>query len=274
MTRDLFERTLFLIKKYGIFPKRELSQHFLISSHFLNKLLEYADIHPSETVLEIGSGLGTITEQIARNAKRVIAIEVDPVLVNLLKSEISYENVDIVNADIIKWKTNISLDKIISNVPYNISSKLLLKLFMFNFKKAILVFQKDFVDKVSAPPGTEKYGFISAISNLLYFVDILDTIPPDAYFPRPKVFSVITCIKKNSNLKLNESDFNLLLSLMRTLFSRKHKKLNSILRTLIKKNKLSSEILQEIPFNLLQKRPFMLDRDDLTLLYNLIGRAF
>ncbi|OED30769.1 16S rRNA (adenine(1518)-N(6)/adenine(1519)-N(6))-dimethyltransferase RsmA [Methanosphaera sp. WGK6] len=199
----MLNNTKKILDKYNIRLDKNKSQNYLIDKNKLNKILENADIHNNETILEIGAGIGTLTIPMAKKAKKVIAIEKDPIIADILKQRIIKEklsNIEVIREDALKIDFP-EFDKMVSNLPYQISSPVTFKLLKYPFKKAILMYQLEFAKRMQANPNTHEY---SRLSVALYFradIQIIDTLPPEAFIPKPKVNSaVIELVPKENNV--------------------------------------------------------------------------
>ncbi|WP_455645692.1 16S rRNA (adenine(1518)-N(6)/adenine(1519)-N(6))-dimethyltransferase RsmA [Methanosphaera sp.] len=192
-----------ILDKYNIRLDKNKSQNYLIDNNKLKKILENADIQSDETILEIGAGIGTLTIPMAKKAKKVITIEKDPIIADVLKQRIIKEklsNIEVIREDALKIDFP-EFDKMVSNLPYQISSPVTFKLLNYPFKKAILMYQLEFAKRMQAKPDTHEY---SRLSVALYFradIQIIDTLPPEAFIPKPKVNSaVIELVPKENNI--------------------------------------------------------------------------
>ena len=201
-----------ILEKYNIKLDTNKSQNYLIDDNKLNIILENADIQDNETILEIGAGIGTLTLPMAKKAKKVIAIEKDPVIVDILKQQIIKD--DALKVDFPKF------DKVVSNLPYQISSPVTFKLLEYPFKKAILMYQLEFAKRMQAKPDTHEYSRLSVALSYRADTKIIDTLPPEAFIPKPKIKSaVIELIPKN-----NKPIDKLLDNTIRALFQHRNKK--------------------------------------------------
>lgn len=196
--------------------------NLMIDPWFIDKIITYAEIKPSETVLEIGAGTGNLTEALARKACRVYAIERNMEFCSLLKKKFAGRNVEIVCGDVLKTRFP-KYDKIVSNLPYSISKKITERLLAEGLKYAVLVYQKEFAEKLVAKPGSDNYRFISALAQSCAEIDILDMIPPCAFSPQPKVDSVIVRMRQ---VMVPEDDYVVFL---RNLFNHKNKMLRNLI---------------------------------------------
>ncbi|UCD73662.1 MAG: ribosomal RNA small subunit methyltransferase A, partial [Candidatus Bathyarchaeota archaeon] len=165
-----------LLRICNIHPNKKLGQNFIVNSKLIEELVYYAKIEPTEVVLEVGAGLGYLTEALANQAKKVITVEIDPRLIKILKTKFhNKDNLEIMSGDILSIKLP-RFDKIVSTPPYKISSPLLFKIFGTSFKKAVLVLQEEFARRLKAIPGTSEYSRLSVMTQLRTGVDILDSV--------------------------------------------------------------------------------------------------
>lgn len=170
---------------------RRLGQHFLINKEIAAKIAEAATIFGSETVLEIGPGKGMLTEQLAQRAKKVIAIEKDAALAAELEGR--WENVEIVEGDALEVEWS-AFDKIVANIPFEISSPLLEKIFEIR-KPAVLMLQKEFAARLIAKPGSKDYSRLSIAAQYNCDIKKLVSVKRGAFRPMPKVDSTVVSIK-------------------------------------------------------------------------------
>jgi 16S rRNA (adenine1518-N6/adenine1519-N6)-dimethyltransferase len=188
------------LKKYGLFPKKGWGQHFLIDPNILNKVIQIAQINEKDVVLEVGPGLGEMTIGLAKKAKRVITVEIDPKLVEILKKKVmDYPNVEVIKGDILKVDFNKLLNqekdpvKVVANLPYQISTPLLFRFIESKevFSTFTLMLQKEVAERMVAPPGRKKYGPLSIFMQMFLDLSIHFLIKPSAFFPPPKVESAV-----------------------------------------------------------------------------------
>jgi len=191
------------LAEYGLFPKKRLGQHFLVDQNILNKVIRAAQVDKEDVVLEVGPGLGEMTIALARQAKRVIAVEIDPKLVEILKKKVEgYSNVEVVKGDILKVDFNQFLDqgghpiKVVANLPYQISTPLLFRFIEAKevFSTLTLMIQKEVAERMVASPGSKAYGPLSVFVQLFSDLSIRFFIKPSAFFPSPKVESAVVHI--------------------------------------------------------------------------------
>jgi 16S rRNA (adenine1518-N6/adenine1519-N6)-dimethyltransferase len=173
-------------------------------------------------VLEIGAGLGFLTRFLSEKCKTVLAVEFDPKLVSILREQLGYaSNVTIMEGNILKIDVP-AFNKIVSIPPYQISSRLLTWLFKEDFDRAVLVFQKEFADRLTAAVGSEDYGWLTVFTHYNSDVELLDNIPKSMFYPSPKIDSTITCLKpkKPKAIPIREASFQ---RLLQALFMRRNR---------------------------------------------------
>ena len=189
-----------IIHQYGIKPNKKLGQSFLIDINVINRIADASNISEYDIVVEIGAGIGVLTESIARKAKKVIAVEIDRNLVEVLKDKLgSYDNVEVHSGDILKFDFNSVAEahnsklKIIGNVPYNISSPLIFRLISFRpvISDFLLMLQKEIVQRLVSLPNNKIYGVPSVILQMFASVEKIFDVPSTCFYPQPKVESAM-----------------------------------------------------------------------------------
>jgi len=183
-----------ILKERGIYPRKRLGQHFLCDENVLGKIVEAAELKRQDRVLEIGAGLGTLTQAIAPRASQVIAVEVDPRLVPILEEQLAgYPNVKVIEGDILRLEWTQLLGgrpaKIMGNLPYGITSPLLERLIRHRelFTMAILLVQLEVAEKLTAPIGTRGSSSLGVVLQAYFKVGRLMRVSRNVFFPRPEV---------------------------------------------------------------------------------------
>jgi 16S rRNA (adenine1518-N6/adenine1519-N6)-dimethyltransferase len=184
-----------ILQQHGIRPRKSLGQHFLCDENVLNKIVEAADLKPQDHVLEIGAGLGTLTQSIASKASQVIAVEIDPRLIPILEEQLAdCSNVKIIEGDILKldWASLLpggKLAKAMGNLPYGITSPLIDKLIQHRdlFTQAILLVQLEVAEKLTAPVGTRGSSSLGVMVQAYCEVKQVMRVSRNVFFPRPEV---------------------------------------------------------------------------------------
>jgi len=176
-------------------PKKVFGQNFLADASVVRDMIDSADIQPDDVVVEIGPGLGVLTDDLARQAKQVLAIEADQELVHYLRLK-KRRKVKIIHGDALKVDWMVSFDgpyRIVASIPYSITSPLLRKIFLLDRKptKVVLLVQKEVAVRITARPGSSERGFLTLVCEANAEAKIIRTVKPGSFYPRPKVDSAI-----------------------------------------------------------------------------------
>jgi len=262
-----------LLRYYKIIPKKRLGQNFLVDEEALRKMISYACISGRDTVLEVGAGLGFLTERLAVNAERVIAVEIDDRLVKVLRRRLKgYGNVTILHGDVMKISVH-NFNKVVSTPPYSISSPLQFWLLNKPFEEAILSFQEEFARRLTAPVGSKDYGRLTVTTYYRADVEILDVIPKESFWPSPKVNSLIVRLKPRCPPFRVEEE-KIFLDVVRAIFTQKNKKLRNAIVPFFSRFKLSKKeamkLAERLPFH--DRRPRELCPEEIGLITNEITR--
>jgi 16S rRNA (adenine1518-N6/adenine1519-N6)-dimethyltransferase len=234
-----------LLRKYGIRPLKRLGQCFLGDRNIMEKIIRIADVRDTDTIVEVGAGTGVLTAMIADRAGRVVALEVDRQLVELLRTELAdRSNVEIVHEDVLRFDFS-TVDpgvgqeareqrlKIIGNVPYNISSQIVLRLLEYRHSigRAVLMLQREVAERLAAPPGTKDYGPLSVYVALYTEPTLESKVPADCFRPRPDVESRILRLDVREEPLCRVDDADFFRRLVRTSFSKRRKTLVNNLKS-------------------------------------------
>lgn len=265
----LLEETRRILNANKIYPKKRLGQSFLVEESVLDKMISYASIDSDDVVLEVGAGLGFLTERLAELAGQVIAVEIDPRLVKVLTHRLSnYENVMILMGDVLKIPIP-AFNKVVSIPPYSISSPLLFWLFKRNFDCAVLTFQEEFGQRLAALPNTENYGRLTVTVYYYADVDLLDFIPKEFFWPMPKVNSTIIRLRPRKPPFHVENE-ELFFKFIRAVFTQKNKKIRNAIITFFRDIGISKNIyvqlIDSIPFH--YRRVREMGPEELALTFN------
>jgi 16S rRNA (adenine1518-N6/adenine1519-N6)-dimethyltransferase len=233
-----------------IFPKKSLGQNFIIDLEILDRMCQIAELTGNDEVLEIGAGLGTLTKYLAERAKRVVAIEKDNRLFERLRTSIRHlPNVELVTGDVLKISLRAlftgSKMKVISNLPYSISSPILICLLENRdiFSLLVIMIQREVGERITASPGGRDYGSISVLLQTFFDISIEVIVHPEAFWPKPKVDSVVLKLHPLRNPRIEISDIEFFEKIVRASFSSRRKILANSLRSLVPKDKID-EILK------------------------------
>ncbi len=241
-TSSLSKTTKAILNEYGIKLNKNLGQNYLIDRNKRDQIIKFANLTKEDVVLEIGPGIGTLTIELAKRAKKVIAIEQDSnicqILENRLKSE-NIDNVELINDDALNVEFP-KFNKIISNLPYQISSPITFKFLNYDFQLAILMYQKEFASRMNGKVGSKDYSRLSA---MLYFkcdVETLASVSAESFIPKPKVDSTVVKLTpklpqltgelKNLNIdEISKTDFEIYSKFVKALFQHRNKKVKNAL---------------------------------------------
>ncbi len=226
---SLAKKTKKILQNNGIHLKKKLGQHYLIDDFKRKKIIDFGNLNKNDIVLEIGPGIGTLTLELAEKSKKVVAIEQDEVILKILKrrlEEESIDNVELLKGDALKINFP-NFNKIISNLPYQISSPITFKFLEYDFDMAILMYQKEFAKRMTAKFGEKNYSRLSA---MLYFkgeVELLDNVSSESFFPKPKIdSSIIKLTPKNDEKTRISESYSII---CKALFQHKNKKIKNAL---------------------------------------------
>ncbi|MEM3040880.1 MAG: 16S rRNA (adenine(1518)-N(6)/adenine(1519)-N(6))-dimethyltransferase RsmA [Nitrososphaerota archaeon] len=215
-------------------PKASLGQCFCVDAHLLERLVDYANIKPSDTVLEIGAGLGALTLLLAEKAETVLAVEVDNSLVEILKRmTIGRKNIRVIQGDILRLN-NLVFHRFVANPPYSISLPLISALLRRQFICGIVTLQREFVEKLTAKPGDAQYCHLSVLSRYRTAVTVLEKVPRTAFYPQPKVESAVVRFEQTSP-NFSVKDERIFESLVKTLFTQRNRLVRNGLTTFLQR---------------------------------------
>ena len=231
-----------IVDKYGFRLTKSLGQNFLVDNNILESIIDSADLTGDDVVFEIGTGVGTLTRELSRHAKKVIAIEIDKKLIPILKETLSgCDNVTIINQDILKTDIEDLVDqygegrpiKIVANLPYYITTPIIMK-FLESYIKVdsfVLMVQKEVADRIAAKPSTKDYGSLTVA--IQYYADssIMSTVPRSAFFPPPNVDSAVIKLSSRAERPVDVVDEKLFFKVIRGSFSKRRKTILNSLST-------------------------------------------
>ena len=243
------KNTIEIIQKYEFMFQKKFGQNFLIDAHVLEKIISAAGITKDDCVLEIGPGIGTMTQYLAESAGQVIAVEIDtnllPILADTLKD---YSNVKVINQDILKVDINELVKeynngrpiKVVANLPYYITTPIIMGLFenQVPVDSITIMVQKEVADRMQVGPGTKDYGALSLAVQYYAKPKIVANVPPNCFMPRPKVGSAVIRLERYEKPPVEVKNEKLMFRIIRASFNQRRK-------TLVNGLKNS----QEIPFS-------------------------
>jgi len=261
----LLKETLNILKKSNIILDRKKGQNYLIDSNILQKIVDHSDLSKNDTVLEIGAGIGTLTIPLAENVKKVIAIEQDQKIVAVLEKQL--HELDISNVEVLKVDaTKIDFprfNKVVSNLPYKISSPFTFKLLEYDFDFAILMYQLEFAQRMVAKPGNSNYSRLSLMLHFCADIEMLFEVSKHAFFPNPKISSAVIKLVPNRKAEIDE----FFEKTSRALFQHKKKKVRNALIDSFHEiaavdKKEAKEIVSKLDEKLLMERAVKLEPEE------------
>ena len=247
------QNTIEVLQKYNFVFQKKFGQNFLIDTHVLDKIIGSAEITKDDVVLEIGPGIGTMTQYLACAAKKVIAVEIDKALIPILEDTLSeYENVRVINHDVLKVDIAKLAEeenggkpiKVVANLPYYITTPIIMGLFENHvpIKSITVMVQKEVADRMQVGPGTKDYGALSLAVQYYAKPYIVANVPPNCFMPRPKVGSAVIRLERYENPPVTVEDEKLMFRLIRASFNQRRKTLANGLKNSGELN-LSKEVI-------------------------------
>ena len=234
------QNTIDIIKKYDFVFQKRFGQNFLIDTHVLDKIIRAAGITKDDMVLEIGPGIGTMTQYLAEAAGKVIAVEIDRNLIPILEDTLSeYDNVMVINEVVLKVDLNELAGqynggrpiKVVANLPYYITTPIIMGLFESGVPvdNITVMVQKEVAERMQAGPGTKDYGALSLAVQYYAKPYIVANVPPNCFMPRPNVGSAVIRLTRYTDYPVKVSDERLMFRIIRAAFNQRRKTLqNSI----------------------------------------------
>lgn len=224
----MLNQTLAMLRGHGVKLSKRVGQNQVIDPAVLGQMVEYAEISSDDVVLEIGAGVGNLTLLLAQRAGKVVAVEMDRKLVKIVEERLSeHPNVELLCGDALRVEFP-RFDKVVANLPYGISSDITFRLLEHKFKLAVLMFQKEFADRLVAEPGSSDYSRLTVNARYRASIELFDEVPPEAFFPQPKVTSAIVKLRPREPL-FRVADEKLFFSVVRALFQHRRQRVRNAL---------------------------------------------
>ena len=267
-------------------PKKQLGQNFLVNPEVLKIIVEAGELTDTDTVIEIGAGLGCLTDVLVRYAKRVIAVEVDELLYKALVAQFSVDSrVELLKADILKLELDSLLSdsigtapttlKVVANLPYSITTPILWKLLSHHedIHSCVLMMQKEVAERIVAGPGGKDYGALTIGVGYRADPALISTLPPENFYPAPKVDSALLKLTMRETPKVAVDDEELFFKIVRTAFRTRRKMLkNTLTRGRLAPAEVLAAAFEELRIAP-QRRPETLDITEFAALTNFLSRS-
>ena len=230
------QNTIAVLQKYNFVFQKKFGQNFLIDTHVLDKIIRSAEITKDDFVLEIGPGIGTMTQYLACAAGKVVAVEIDRALIPILADTLDgYDNVTVINEDVLKVDIAKLAEeqnggrpiKVVANLPYYITTPIIMGLFEKNvpIKSITVMVQKEVADRMQVGPGTKDYGALSLAVQYYAKPYIVANVPPNCFMPRPKVGSAVIRLERDEEPPVQVKDERLMFRIIRASFNQRRKTL-------------------------------------------------
>nr|WP_296156973.1 16S rRNA (adenine(1518)-N(6)/adenine(1519)-N(6))-dimethyltransferase RsmA [uncultured Blautia sp.] len=233
--------TIEVLQKYGFVFQKRFGQNFLIDTHVLDKIIAASEITKDDFVLEIGPGIGTMTQYLADAAREVTAVEIDDALIPILQDTLKeWDNVSVIHGDILKTDINKIAEeknqgkpiKVVANLPYYITTPIIMGLFESHVpvESITVMVQKEVADRMQTGPGSKDYGALSLAVQYYAKPEIVANVPPNCFMPRPKVGSAVIRLTRHKEMPVQVDDEKLMFRLIRASFNQRRKTLSNSLK--------------------------------------------
>lgn len=229
--------TIAILQKYDFNFQKKFGQNFLIDSNILENIIDAAEITKDDCVLEIGPGIGTMTQYLCENAREVVAVEIDKKLIPILENDTlaAYDNITIINEDILKVDINKIVQekndgkpiKVVANLPYYITTPIIMGLFESHvpLDSITIMVQKEVADRMQVGPGTKDYGALSLAVQYYAKPKVMLSVPAGCFMPRPNVDSAVIKLTRYQNPPVKTSDERFMFDIIRASFNQRRKTL-------------------------------------------------
>ncbi len=232
------KNTIEIIQKYEFMFQKKFGQNFLIDTHVLEKIISAAGITKNDCVLEIGPGIGTMTQYLAENAGHVVAVEIDRNLIPILKETLAdYDNVTVINEDILRVDIKALAEeynggkpiKVVANLPYYITTPIIMGLFESGvpIDNITVMVQKEVADRMKEGPGSKDYGALSLAVQYYAEPEIVANVPPNCFIPRPNVGSAVIRLTRHKEMPVEVKDPAMMFKIIRASFNQRRKTLQN-----------------------------------------------
>lgn len=254
-TLGIPQNTIAVLQKYNFNFQKRFGQNFLIDTRVLEKIIEASGITKDDFVLEIGPGIGTMTQYLCESAREVVAVEIDKNLIPILGDTLgAYDNVTVIHEDILKLDINRLAEeknagrpiKVVANLPYYITTPIIMGLFESHvpLESITIMVQKEVANRMQTGPGTKDYGALSLAVQYYAKPEIVANVPPNCFMPRPSVGSVVIRLTRHARVPVAVEDEKLMFSIIRASFNQRRKTLANGLNN-SPEIRLTKEMIQE-----------------------------
>ena len=229
--------TIAILQKYDFSFQKKFGQNFLIDANILENIIMAAGVNKDDCVLEIGPGIGTMTQYLCENAREVVAVEIDKKLIPILQEDTlsSYDNITIINEDILKVDVNAIVQKknggkpikVVANLPYYITTPIIMGLFESHvpLESITIMVQKEVAERMQVGPGTKDYGALSLAVQYYAKPEVMMTVPASCFMPRPNVDSAVIKLTRHEHPPVQVQDEKLMFNIIRAAFNQRRKTL-------------------------------------------------
>jgi len=252
-------RTRAILEKYGFSFKKSLGQNFLIDTNILRKIVDFANLTEESAAIEIGPGIGALTEQLARRSKKVVAFEIDQRLLPILQETLApYPNTTIIHNDVLKADVKLTIEKeltdvkdimVVANLPYYVTTPIIMKLLeeQLPIRGIVCMLQKEVADRISAMPGTKDYGSLSIAIQYYTEAETVMIVPKTVFVPQPNVDSAVIRLTKRKEPAVAVKDESFFFHVIKSSFAQRRKTLlNNLTNQLPNGKQKKEEILSAL----------------------------
>lgn len=249
-------RTKMILEKYGFSFKKSLGQNFLIDTNILHRIIDFAGIEPDKSgAIEIGPGIGALTEQLAKNSKKVVAFEIDQRLLPILADTLSpYEHVKVIHNDVLKANVAEVIEQefvgiddlmVVANLPYYVTTPIIMKLLeeRLPIRGIVCMLQKEVADRIAAKPGTKEYGSLSIAIQYYTVAETVMIVPKTVFIPQPNVDSAVIRLIRREKPLVEVKDENFFFTVTRASFAQRRKTIQNNLMSQLPNGKEKKEQL-------------------------------
>lgn len=249
-------RTKTILEKYGFSFKKSLGQNFLIDTNILQRIIDFAELDKEASgAIEIGPGIGALTEQLAKNSKKVVAFEIDQRLLPILEDTLSpYEHVKVIHNDVLKADVGSVIEQefvdikdlmVVANLPYYVTTPIIMKLLEENLpiRGIVCMLQKEVADRIAAKPGTKEYGSLSIAIQYYTVPETVMIVPKTVFIPQPNVDSAVIRLTRRKKPLVEVKDEEFFFTVTRASFAQRRKTLQNNLMSQLRNGKEKKELI-------------------------------